>query len=105
MTRKNEIPDQYRDFHGSPPRNARRVNLPNPKGGSLMKIGRLTQINYIPENPSMLAGAEYSHKFGDTGTVVFKKNKPILAVDSTGKQLYIINDKSTYKFGPRGIVG
>lgn len=64
---------------------------------------------YEVEQPSQRAGERYSHKFGDSGQkgkrVKFGKNKPILAVDESGKQLIVLNDKSKYRVTERGITG
>ena len=95
----------YHSFHGNPPANVRKVNLPVPKKGEkLVKIGRLTHVVYRPENPSRLAGRTFEHLFGDTGVRVLP-NQPILATDSKGENLFIIPDKARPKFSERGIIG
>ena len=93
----------FQSFHGVPSKGTRSVNIREPK--RLIKLGRLTRINYAPESPSTLAGREYTHSFGDFGHVFKGKNKPVLAVSEDGKQLVVVNDKSTYTFNSRGIVG
>jgi len=95
----------YESFHGSPPKGLRKVNLPvPPKGSKLVMIGRLSALEYIPEKPSKLANTIYRHKLGDTGSMIMKE-KPILATDAAGKNLFIIPDKSSPKMTERGIVG
>ena len=95
----------YQAFHGNPPKRMRKVNLPVPKKGSrLVKIGRLVDVTYQPEWPSRLAGRAFQHYFGDTGSIVLPE-KPILATDSKGKNLFIIPDRSRPKFTRRGIIG
>ena len=93
----------FQSFHGVPPKGTRSVNVREPK--RLIKLGRLTRINYAPESPSTLTGTEYTHRFGDRGYTFDGKNKPVLAVSQDGRQLVIVNDKSTYKFNSRGIIG
>jgi len=94
----------YQSFHGNPPAKTRMVNLPVPKKGQkLVKIGRLTHVTYNPELPSKRAGSHYEHAFGDTGTKILP-DKPILATDEGGKNLYIIPDKAKPRFTNRGII-
>ena len=95
----------YQAFHGSPPTAVRKVRYEPPKG-QLIKIGRLSQINYIPEYPSQRRKVEYYHKSGDIGTTVLKSNA-ILATNKEGTQLYILKEKGTKypKFTERGIIG
>jgi hypothetical protein len=86
-------------------KNSRMVNYENPKS-PLLKIGRITQINYIPEGSTMRGDTEYYHIMGDTGRVTMNSNA-ILVTDSTGKNLYIVRDRNTSypKFTDRGIIG
>ncbi|MFA5380080.1 MAG: hypothetical protein WC455_30240, partial [Dehalococcoidia bacterium] len=95
----------YQSFHGNPSKGTRRVriNIPEP-GDKLVKIGRLTELRYRPENPSQHVGTEFFHRLGDTGTMVLK-NKPILATGPNGKGLFIINDKASPTFTKKGIIG
>ena len=95
----------YQAFHGNPPARIRKVAYePPPK--RLVKIGRLSQLNYIPEYPSKRARQEFYHRSGDTGAEVLKSNL-ILATDEKGRNLYLLKDKgSKYpKFTKRGIIG
>lgn len=93
----------YEDFHGVPPARVRKMRLPVPKKGArLIKIGRLLELTYLPEEPSQRVGTAFRHEFGDTGSVVLP-DKPILATD--GEHFYIIPDKSKAYFEERGIVG
>ena len=98
-------PSLYEAFHGNPPKGTRVVNYENPKG-TLIKIGRLSEIKYKPEYPSQHKGVEFYHKAGDTGNRMLKSNM-ILATDSKGKNLYLIKDKKTKYpvFTGRGIIG
>lgn len=95
----------YESFHGNPSKGTRKVkvNVPEP-GDTLVKIGRLTELRYRPEEPSQHTGTEFYHKMGDTGRMVLK-NKPILATGPDGKGLFIIDDKASPKFTDRGIIG
>lgn len=95
----------YRGFHGAVPKGEREVEVPTPKG-KLMKIGRLVEITYEPEEPSQRKRTHYVHEFGDDGNRVVKgiKSKPILATDKRG-DLFIVRDKSRHYFSPRGIIG
>ena len=95
-----DLKSLYRSFHGANPK-SRKVKVPTP-GGSLLKIGRLTELNYRPEAPSRRAGQEYFHRLGDTGSMILPE-KPILATD--GKNLYIIPEESRTRFTERGIIG
>lgn len=95
----------YESFHGNPSKGTRKVkvNVPEP-GDTLVKIGRLTELRYRPEEPSQHTGTEFYHKMGDTGRMVLR-NKPILATGPDGKGLFIIDDKASPKFTDRGIIG
>lgn len=97
----------YKKFHGTLPTRTRKVTYepPNPKQ-PLIKLGRLSQINYVPEFPSKRIGVEYYHQSGDTGVKKLKSNL-ILATDLKGKNLYLIRDgKSKYPIVTgRGIIG
>lgn len=95
----------YRSFHGNPPKSSRTVQY-DPPTNPLIKWGKISQINYIPEKPSQHTGVEFYHKFGDYGSSMkFGKHKPILATDAKGKNLYIIKDKSSFHLTERGIIG
>lgn len=100
-------PNLYKSFHGAEPMRVRKIKFdePNPKE-PLIKIGRLSQLNYIPEFPSKKSGTEFYHISGDTGEKTLKSNL-ILATDSKGKNLYLLKDKrSRYPvFSGRGILG
>ena len=102
-TNKKTVVRKYSDFHGTRPIRVRRVTLPNPKGGKVMKIGRLISLTYEPESPSALKGSHFSHTFGDFGTLKFGKRKPLLVTDGTN--LYIVRDGAPYYFDKRGIIG
>ncbi len=94
----------YESFHGNPPV-TRKVNLPTPeKGDHLVAIGKLVSVVYEPFGSSRLKGHLYEHKLGDLGGKTLKE-KPILATDSAGKNLYIVPDKARPKFTSRGIIG
>ena len=98
----------YEAFHGSPPLRQRKISYePPPKDKPLLKVGRISQINYIPEFPSKKSGQEFYHLSGDTGEKTLKSNL-ILATDSKGKNLYLLKDKKNrrpYFSGKRGIIG
>ena len=94
----------YRDFHGVAPVRVRVMNLPPPPS-DLVVLGEIVEITYKPYGQSQLKGAAYRHLFGDRGTARMGKERPSLAVTVDGKQLYFLNEKSNYVFGPRGIVG
>ena len=94
----------YSAFHGAQPKVLKVKFTPPKPGEKLTMIGRLKAVEYEPEPPSKRAGTRFRHESGDTGRQVLKDH-PILAVDKTGKQLYIINDKARPRFGKRGIVG
>ena len=100
-------PGLYEKFHGRQPTKSRKISFepPNPKQ-PLIKLGRMSQINYVPEFPSSRVGVEYYHKSGDTGYKTLKSNL-ILATDLKGKNLYLIRDgKSKYPIVTgRGIIG
>lgn len=102
--RKRNPTNLYQSFHGNPPARLRKVNLPIPKKGTrLIKIGRLTAIEYKPEHPSRLAGREFRHTLGDTGYAKLPE-KPLLVTDEKGENLYIIKDGAKTKFTHRGII-
>jgi len=97
----------YRNFHGTDPVKTSTVLYePPPNGEPLIKIGRLSQINYVPEGPSHKAGHEFYHKSGDLGHKTIKSNA-ILATNQQGTQLFIVREKdSKYPlFTERGIIG
>ena len=104
--RKNPIKSNlYEKFHQAKPASIRKVMYQEPKDGErLVMIGRISQINYIPNENSKHKGTEFYHKTGDIGTKILP-HKPILAVSEDGKRFYIIPDKSTAKFTDRGIIG
>lgn len=93
----------FQKFHGANP-TIRPIEFNPPKGKKLIKIGRIVSVIYEPEPPSQLAGKQYEHKWGDTGGEMLK-HKPILCTDISGKNFFIVNDKSHATFGSRGIVG
>lgn len=101
----NPVSNLYESFHGNPPKDIRKVYYEAPKG-VLIKIGRLSQINYVPEVPSEKAGQEFFHKAGDTGEKVLKSNL-ILCTDKNGKNLYLVRDTKSNRpyFSSRGIIG
>ncbi len=97
----------YESFHSTPPKNVRKVMYENPDPKvPLVKLGRVSVINYVPEYPSKKADTEYTHTSGDTGEQILKSNL-ILATDEKGKNLYLIKDKkSKYPFvNERGVIG
>ena len=97
----------YESFHGSPPLRQRKISYePPPKGKPLVKVGRISQINYIPEFPSKKSGTEFYHLSGDTGEKTLKSNL-ILATDQDGKNLYLLKDKKSKHpfFSSRGLIG
>ncbi len=97
----------FRNFHGTDPVKTSKVLFEPPKAGEpLIKIGRLSQINYVPESPSHKAGHEFYHKSGDLGHKTIKSNA-ILATNQQGTQLFIVREKdSRYPlFTGRGIIG
>jgi len=94
----------YESFHGNPPKTRKlKIGVPEP-GEKIISIGKLINLEYLPYGSSKYKKTQFTHKLGDDGTKILP-NKPILAVSEDGKQLYIINDKSKYKFGENGIVG
>ena len=97
----------YESFHGVLPNRKVKVYYePPPKGKPLVKVGRISQINYIPEFPSEKRGQEFWHKSGDIGGEILKSNL-ILATDKDGKNLYLLRDKKSKfpYFSPRGLIG
>ncbi len=106
MRRRNleaEALQMYEKFHGTQPRRRRIVHEPElPR--SLAVIGRIIEIVYEPPSYSGKGGHEYSHAWGDTGSMMLP-DKPLLAVSPDGKSLYIIRDKSKFYVDERGIVG
>ena len=94
----------YESFHGNPPKTRKlKIGVPEP-GEKIISIGKLINLEYLPYGSSKYKKTQFTHKLGDDGTKILP-NKPILAVSEDGKQLYVINDKSKYKFGENGIVG
>jgi len=95
----------YESFHGNPSQRKRKLKIQVPeKGEKLIAIGRLINLEYSPYGSSQYKKTHFTHKLGDNGNKILP-NKPILAVSEDGKQLFIVNDKSFYKFGKQGIVG
>ena len=95
----------YQSFHGNPPARTRKIKYSNLKPNeTLVKIGRLVQLEYEPEYPSQHVNKRFYHKLGDTGRIVLK-DKPILATRLNGKGLFILNDKSNPIVTSRGIIG
>jgi len=92
----------YEQFHGASP-NLVKIKYKMPDK-PLVKIGRLLEVTYLPELPSKRTGTAYTHKWGDTGSMTLP-GKPILAVDKSGKNFYILKSSSRAKFSERGIVG
>jgi len=106
-TKKNPKSTLFRNFHGTDPVKTSKVLFEPPKSGEpILKIGRLSQINYVPESPSRKAGHEFYHKSGDLGHKTIKSNA-ILATNQQGTQLFIVREKdSKYPlFTERGIIG
>ena len=95
----------YQAFHGVLPLRQRKISYEPPKS-PLVKIGRISQLNYTPEFPSKKSGTEYYHRAGDLGYKTIKGNA-ILATDLKGKNLYIIRETSSKYpiFTDRGIEG
>ena len=105
MRRSNPV-SLYEQFHGARPKGARVIEFVNPKG-TLIKIGKLSEIRYCPDKPSKHAGTEFYHKSGDTGEKMLKTNL-ILATDQKGENLYLIKNDPRMKrpyFSDRGIIG
>lgn len=103
-SRKNPV-TLYQKFHGNLPKNVRKVKIRIPnRGEKLIKIGRLTAIQYRPEHPSRLKGQEYRHILGDMGTRILP-DKPLLATGADGKGLFIIDDGAKPMLTTRGIIG
>lgn len=88
MNEKNKALTLFKKFHGIDADNTDIVNLNN--YDVVVNIGECTHIAY-----ESLDGKNYIHKFK-------KKSRPILAVSSDGKQLFLLKGK--YKFTDRGIV-
>lgn len=104
-TAKNGPEGLYKSFHGNQSKGTRKVRVWIPGAGDrLVKIGRLTELRYTPEEPSEHTGTEFFHKMGDTGRMVLKK-KPILATGPDGKGLFVIDDGASTKFTDRGLIG
>jgi hypothetical protein len=105
--KENPITNElYRSFHGYNPTRRRKVTLPEPEGG-LVKLGRLTRLDYSPEGQTQHRSVTFFHKAGDTGDKKLRSNT-ILATDSKGKNLFLIKDdpKSRFPFvNERGIIG
>lgn len=94
----------YQAFHGNPPREVKRLQIRLPKRGErLIKIGKLSSLQYEPEPPSQRTGSRFEHEFGDYGYKFRRGQEPLLAVSADGKQLYILAGR--YRFSARGIVG
>ena len=99
------VPSLFRDFHGALPTRARNLQVAKPSS-PLIKIGRITKIEYQPEGSSRHKNITFFHNFGDTGSQDRGSNS-ILATDKDGKNLFIIKEqdgKYPY-FSGRGIIG
>ena len=98
----------YKSFHENPPANTRKLQMNPPKPGeTLIAIGKLARIDYLPYGSSAHKNIQFYHKSGDTGSKMVKNNI-ILATNADGSELYLIkeNPNSPYpKFTNRGIIG
>ncbi len=105
IERKENPIGLYESFHNAKPIRTRKVHYVNPKG-TLIKVGRISEIKYRPEFPSEHEGVEFYHRSGDTGEEVLPSNL-ILATDSKGENFYLIKDKKSKRpyFSGRGIIG
>lgn len=105
--KKNPISSSlYEDFHGMKPQKRTPIKFVNPTG-ELIKIGKVSRIDYVPGENSQHVGINFFHKTGDTGDKKLKSNW-ILAVDKSGKHFYLIkeDESSSYPvFTGRGIIG
>jgi hypothetical protein len=96
----------YESFHGLPPKTKRKVHYTNPKG-TLVRIGEVSRIDYIPGENSKHAKINFYHQAGDIGEKKLKSNW-ILATDQEGKNFYLLkkDENSSYPiFTDRGIIG
>ena len=97
----------YEQFHGVPSvRNVPVYYDPPKKGEKLIKIGRLVQIDYVPER-GQHQGTQFYHKSGDLGHKKIKSNA-ILCTNQAGTQLYLVREDKNVKFpvfSERGILG
>jgi hypothetical protein len=104
--RKNPISSSlYESFHGMPPKTKRKVHYTNPKG-TLIKIGRISEIKYKPEGSTKFLNTEFYHISGDTGEQKLKSNL-LLCTDLDGKNIYLVKDKPGKHpfFSERGVIG
>jgi len=93
MTLKRRIEDAtrlYRDFQGMDPDRFDQVAIDMPDPEVALVIGTLHGVSYRAKGDHEL----YFHKF---------RSRPLLAVSSDGRQLYIL--KGGYRFTKRGIIG
>lgn len=98
--------DLYESFHGMQPKVKRKINYTNPSG-TLLKIGRIKRLDYVPEGSTTHKGTQFYHISGDTGERKLPSNL-ILATDPKGENFYLIKDDATKKepfFSERGIIG
>lgn len=96
----------YEQFHGTKSKGQCPVYFEPPKG-PLIKIGRITRIEYKPESPSKHTGTIFFHDAGDLGGRKIHGNA-ILATNQAGTQLYIVREDRNVKypvFSPQGILG
>ena len=104
MSRVRQAKRKYREFHGVPPDRIIKVEAPD-LPPQLVILGELVEIVYKPAGAGPTARkGEYIHEFGDYGDRM-SKEKPLLATDPAGKQLFIVKRRSKFKIGRRGIVG
>lgn len=97
----------YATFHERKPARIIKMKRPDwycgPK--ALVCLGRVGEITYIPQEPSVKKGIEYVHAFGDYGPIQTSE-KPLLVTDPDGQALHILKVGSRFKVDPeRGIVG
>ena len=95
----------YESFHGMPPKTKRVIHFTPPKG-TLLSIGTVSRIDYVPGKNSKHKNVNFFHRTGDTGSKQLESNW-ILATNSKGTEFYLIKDKkSKYPlFSGRGIIG
>ena len=96
----------FEDFHGTKPEKCIPIKFKNPKG-TLIKIGKVSRIDYIPGENSKHKGVNFYHKSGDTGEEKLDSNW-ILATDKSGKYFYLIKEDDNLEypvFTERGIIG
>jgi hypothetical protein len=104
--KSNPSSSLYESFHGMPPKVKRKVHYTNPKG-TLLSIGTVTRIDYIPGKNSKHRNITFYHKSGDTGEEKLKSNW-ILATDAKGENFFLLKKDESSKFprfSDRGILG